>query len=328
MSSVLGTSLRNPAPTSGAIAKGRIPATTVATRKRTLPSVQSLQNPSIRASVTDLQTNSTAAAPLFCKPFQKEWEKKYDEGDILFVKAEDVSVNSRNRFHTVANLPVLNQLLRTTRDIEPGGQRGKRTYRADAEGFRNLMEHWHFFGVMLNDMDTSSQFQRLLNVTVRGRCRLPNYWSHDAGRAFGPHGGNKELKKGQIVWIGFIRTHVGDAPTTTGNPGDPILSKDVGGYQMQAPLQYEPDGARTYVQKTGTTKGEEAYWQAIPVLERTDPQGKGSGNKDFDRCVHKIPIAVIHHLPFKNQPLKRQIKARQVTDAGKLLDRMEVFVRI
>ena len=65
MSSVLGTSLRNPAPTSGAIAKGRIPATTVATRKRTLPSVQSLQNPSIRASVTDLQTNSTAAAPLF-----------------------------------------------------------------------------------------------------------------------------------------------------------------------------------------------------------------------------------------------------------------------
>ena len=65
MSSVLGNSLRNPAPTSGAIAKGRIPTTTVATRKRTLPSVQSLQNPSIRASVTDLQTNSTAAAPLF-----------------------------------------------------------------------------------------------------------------------------------------------------------------------------------------------------------------------------------------------------------------------
>jgi hypothetical protein len=286
-----------------------------------------LGNPSIRASVTDLQTNSTAAAPLFCKPFQKEWEKSYDEGDILFVKAEDVSVNSRNRFHTVANLPVLNQLLRTTRDVAPNGQRGPRTYRADAQGFRNLMEHWHFFGVMLNDMDTGSQFQRLLNVTVRGRCRLPNYWSHDAGRAFGPHGGNRELKKGQVVWIGFIRTHVGDAPTdlTTGA----ILSKDTG-YQLDTPLQYEPDGARAYVQKTsGGTVGEESYWQAIPVLEPTDPNvSRGSGNADFNRCVHKIPIAVIHHLPFKNQPLKRQVKARTVTDAGKLLDRMEVFVRI
>jgi len=90
MSSIFGNSLRNPAPTPGAISKGRIPASTVATRKRNLPTVQSLGNPSIRASVTDLQTNSTAAAPLFCKPFQKEWEKSYDEGDILFVKAEDV----------------------------------------------------------------------------------------------------------------------------------------------------------------------------------------------------------------------------------------------
>ena len=109
MSSIFGTSLRNPAPTPGAISKGRIPQSNVATRKRNLPTVQSLGNPSIRASVTDLQTNSTAAAPLFCRPFQKEWEKKYDEGDILFVKAEDVSANSRNQFHVVANLPVLNR---------------------------------------------------------------------------------------------------------------------------------------------------------------------------------------------------------------------------
>ena len=133
------------------------------------------------------------------------------------------------------------------------------------------------------------------------------------------------MKKGQVVWIGFIRTHVGDAPTDgAGN----ILSKDTG-YQLEAPLQYEPDGARAYVQKTSSgTVGEEPYWQAIPVLEPTDPNGQGSGNADFNRCVHKIPIAVIHHLPFKNQPLKRQVKAKTVTDAGKLLDRMEVFVRI
>ena len=316
MSSIFGNSLRSPAPTSGAISKGRIPQTQVATRKRTLPSVQSLQNPSIRASVTDLQTNSTAAAPLFCRPFQKEWEKKYDEGDILFVKAEDVSVNSRNQFHVVANLPVLNQLLRETRDVGVGGVQGRRRYRADAEGFKNLKKDWHFFGVMLNDMDTSSQFQRLLNVTVRGRCRLPNYWSNDAGAAFGAFGGNRELKKGQVVWIGFIKHEI--------PAGGEVL--------------FEPDGARKLVNETTGTVGNEAYLQAIPVLEPDNwagpaagtyaRRGQVGGNKRFGECLHKIPIAVIHHLPFKNTPVKRQVKAQQVTDTGKLLDRMEVFVRI
>ena len=323
MSSIFGNSLRSPAPTSGAISKGRIPQTNVATRKRTLPSIQSLQNPSIRASVTDLQTNSTAAAPLFCRPYQKEWEKKFDEGDILFVKAEDVSVNSRNQFHVVANLPALNQLLRETRDVGVGGVQGKRRYRADAEGFNNLKRDWHFFGVMLNDMDTGSQFQRLLNVTVRGRCRLPNYWSNDAGAAFGAFGGNRELKKGQVVWIGFIKHEI--------PAGGEVL--------------FEPDGARKLVNETTGTVGNEAYLQAIPVLEPDNwagppsgtyarggaSRGRGvnnGGNKKFRECLHKIPIAVIHHLPFKNTPVKRQVKAQQVTDTGKLLDRMEVFVRI
>ena len=327
MSSILGTSLRNPAPTSGAIRKGAIPNTTVATRKRTLPTVASLQNPSMRTSVTDLQTNSTAAAPLFCRPFQKSWEKQYDEGDILFVKAEDVSANSRNQFHIVANLPVLNTLLRETRDstignMANGPQSGERRYRADAQGLSNLLKDWHFFGVMLNDMDTGSQFQRLLNVTVRGRCRLPNYWSHDAGAAFSAFGGNRSLTKGAVVWIGFIKTtHTSDS------------------------IVYEPDGARklvpaTYAPGQGPNGlvGNEEYWQAIPVLEpphSANPVGmhRGAwsnrmGNEKFHECVHKIPIAVIHHLPYKNTPQKRQELAKYTTDAGKLLDRMEVFVRI
>lgn len=327
MTSIFGNSLRSPAPTGGAISKGRIPQTNVATRKRTLPSVQSLQNPSIRASVTDLQTNSTAAAPLFCRPFQKEWEKRYDEGDILFVKAEDISANSRNQFHVVANLPVLNTLLRDTKEAVIGNManggvaNGQRRYRADAEGLRNLLHDWHFFGVMLNDMDTSSQFQRLLNVTVRGRCRLPNYWSHDAGAAFSAFGGNRSLTKGQVVWIGFVKHSV-----------------PAGGE-----ITFEPDGARKAIDSTyavgagpGGSVGNEEYWQAEPMLEPPHDNGPGAGrhvpgrggNKKFDEAVHKIPIAVIHHLPFKNTPIKRQIKAQHVTDAGKLLDRMEVFVRI
>merc|ERR1712216_380218 len=175
---------------------------------------------------------------------------------------------------------------------------------------------------MLNDMDTGSQFQRLLNVTVRGRFRLPNYWSNDAGAAFGAFGGNRELKKGQVVWIGFIKHEI--------PAGGEVL--------------FEPDGARKLVNETTGTVGNEAYLQAIPVLEPDNwagppsgtyarggaSRGRGvnnGGNKKFRECLHKIPIAVIHHLPFKNTPVKRQVKAQQVTDTGKLLDRMEVFVR-
>lgn len=318
MSAIFGNSLRSPAPTSGAIKKGNIPRTNVATRKRTLPTVGSLQNPSMSTSVTELQTNSTAAAPLFCRPFQKSWEKKYDEGDILFVKAEDVSANSRNQFHVVANLPVLNYMLRETKEavvgnMANGPQTGARRYTADDQGLRNLLKDWHYFGVMLNDMDTGSQFQRLLNVTVRGRCRLPNYWSHDAGAAFSAFGGNRSLTKGQVVWIGFKKQQHNE---------DTVV--------------FEPDGARKFVRTThdrgagpGGSVGDEHYLQAVPVLEPIDGfRGKKGGNKAFDECLHKIPIAVIHHLPYKNTPLKRQVQARYTTDAGKLLDRMEVFVRI
>jgi hypothetical protein len=293
MSSILGQSLRNPAPTPGSIRKGAIPAKNAVSRKRGLPSIGSLQNPSISTSVTEMQTNSTAAAPLFCRPFHKEWEKKYDEGDILFVKAEDVSSNSRNQFHVVANLPVLNYLLRTTRETDNMGNPGKRRYRADRKGLENILSDWHYFGVMLNDMDTSSQFQRLLNVTVRGRCRLPNYWSTDAGRALG----NKRLKKGQCVWLGIRKQTLSQAET-------------IGC----------PDGSRELVQQTNNgTAGQEEYYQMVPVLEE---------NKEFKNCVYRIPIAIVHHLPFKNTPMKRQKNAVFITDQGKLLERMEVFVRI
>lgn len=299
MSSILGTSLRNPAPTSGSIRKGAIPAGNVISRKRGLPTVGSLQRPTLSTSVTEVQTNSTAAAPIFCKPFVKEYEKNYTEGDILFVKAEDASTSARNAFHTVANLPVLNYLLRTTKDADKStGALTRRTYRATADGLKNVLDHWHFFGILLNDMDTSSEFQRLLNVTVRGRCRLPNYWSTDAGRAYG----NKKLSKGSIVWLGLTKMK---------HRGAEVIGC--------------PDGSKELVQATGSSIGEEEYWQFVPVLEN---DGMGGGNKEWDVCEYRLPIGVIHQLPFKNTPLKRQRSAIHVSSQGKLLERMEVFVRI
>lgn len=293
MSSIFGTSLSNPAPTPGAISKGAIPVSNVASRKRSLPTVASLQNPSIHNSVTEFQTNSTAAAPLFCRPFQKEFEKSYCEGDILFVKAEDVSANSRNQFHVVANLPVMNYLLRNTRESDNAGNPGKRRYSATSEGVKAVLKDWNFFGIMLNDMDGGSRYQRLLNVTVRGRCRIGNYWSTDAGRNFG----NKRINKGQCLWLGLKKQK---------HAASEIIAC--------------PDGSKELVQRTGEVEGQEPYLQFVPVLEED--------NEEFSECLVRIPIGIVHNMPFKNTPMKRQFAARYVTDQGKLLERMEVFIRI
>lgn len=278
-----------PAPTSGSIRRGQIPVSNVASRKRSLPTVASMQNPSIHNSVTELQTNSTAAAPLFCRPFTNGYEKEYDEGDILFVKKEDAKGAQRNHLHVVANLPVLNYILRTTRDAKSDGSPGRKTYRS----VESVLNNWNFFGIMLNDMKGGSRYQRLLNVTVRGRCRVGNMWSTDAGKHFG----NKSVKKGQTLWLG-IREKSHKSP-------EMILT---------------PDGGKNLEQATDAgIEGREPYFEVIPVLE---------GESEFNTCAHLIPIGVVHHMPFKNTPRKRQYTSRYVSEQGKLLERMEVFVRV
>ena len=291
MSSVLGTSLSTPAPTPGSIRRGQIPLSNVASRKRSLPTVASMQNPSIHNSVTELQTNSTAAVPLFCRPYTNGYEKEYDEGDILFVKKEDMNTSAKRQspMHVVANVPVLNHLLRTTKNVSKEGAVGGRKYRT----VDDFLKDWNFFGVMLNDMDGGSRYQRLLNVTVRGRCRVGNLWSTDAGRQFG----NKQIQKGQTLWLGIrYKRH------------------------KSAEIVLTPSGGKELEQATDDTiEGRESYLEVVPVLE---------GESEFSECVHAIPIAIVHHMPFKNTPRKRQYTARYVSEQGKLLERMEVFVRV
>ena len=272
--SSFGVSLLNPGPTGGSVQKGVVPTGGMPPRKRGLPSTQSLMNPSIHTSTTEIQVNSTAAAPIFCKPFARGYEKAYGEGDILFVKKEDSASRQKN-FHTVANLPVLNYFLRTTITAE-----GKPKYTNVGE----IQKDWNFFGIMLNDMDAGSQFQRLLNVTVRGRARVPNYWSSDAGKRSAVR-----ITKGEIIWIGFKKiTH------------------------PKATMVRNPDGSF----ELSTTN---EHYQASAILNNDRKDG------GYELC---IPIGVVHQLPFKNAPNNRRLAAMTVTDQGKLLDMVEVFVRI
>lgn len=272
----------------GDIQKGNVPANGIASRKRGLPTVQALQTPDLRTSTIELQVNSTAAAPIFCKPFLRQYEKQYGEGDLLFVKREG-STNHQKNLHLVANIAVLNYLLRTE---TAGGQGDSKVRRYSS--LKNVKKDWNWFGIMLNDMDTGSRFQRLLNVTVRGRCRLPNYFSTDGGKRFGEN----SVKKGEIVYIGFKKqTH------------------------DEATLVRCPDGSYEMVQATDNAEGADnvnkPYYQAYPVLEQD--VGK------FELC---IPIGVVSQVPYRNVSIDRRLAARLVTSQNKLLDMMEVFIRV
>jgi len=148
------------------------------------PGVSALQNPTLHNKVPEAMVNSTARAPLFVRPFTRGFEKSYSEGDILFVKRGDE--RATNQHHVVANLPVMNYLLRTEKGI---GENLK------YNSIQQILNDYNYFGILNNDMDTGSKWQRLLNVNVRGRSRVARLWSPERGH----------LRRGDCLWIGFIK---------------------------------------------------------------------------------------------------------------------------
>ena len=158
------------------------------------PTVSALQNPTLHNSVPETMVNSTARAPLFVRPFTRGYEKQYSEGDILFVKRGDERA-ARQHF-VVANLPVLNYMLRTEKDGDNLKYRDTRSVRGGSSAIDKILEDWNYFGILNNDMDTGSKWQRLLNVNVRGRSRVARLWSPKK---------KNHLRKGDQVWISFVK---------------------------------------------------------------------------------------------------------------------------
>jgi hypothetical protein len=161
-----------------------------------LPTVNALQNPSLHNRVPDTLTNGTARAPIFVRPFSREFEKRYKEGDLLFVQRDERVAHGNQNI--ILNLPVLNYMLRTQKDAN-----GDLIYedRDGNDGLASITSGQHainFFGIYNNDMDTGSKWQRLLNVNVRGRSRVARLWSPDLSKG--------SLKRGDILYIGFFKT--------------------------------------------------------------------------------------------------------------------------
>lgn len=162
-----------------------------------LPTVNALQNPSLHNRVPEQMVNGTARVPLFVRPFSREFEKRYKEGDLLFVQRDGRASNGNH--NVVLNLPVLNYMLRTQKDAN-----GELLYedRDANDGLKNIM--WgknaiNYFGIYNNDMDTGSKWQRLLNVNVRGRSRVARLWNPDLNKG--------SLKRGDILYIGFFEMY-------------------------------------------------------------------------------------------------------------------------
>lgn len=164
------------------------------------PSVAALQNPTMHNSVPEVMVNSTARAPLFVRPFTRGFEKEYSEGDILFVRRDDSRASTQHNI--VANIPVMNHLLRTTK------LNGTDDLQYDSVA--SILAHWNYFGVLNNDMDTGSKWQRLLNVNVRGRARVARLWKPD---------NNGILQRGAMLWLGIFQKKVRKNATFCGPKG-------------------------------------------------------------------------------------------------------------
>lgn len=235
------------------------------------PSVAALQNPTLHNNVPEQMVNSTARAPLFVRPFQRGFEKHYSEGDILFVRRNDA--RAAGGHNVVANLPVMNYMLRN-----------EKLPRSEELKYTNLdaiLSDWNYFGILNNDMDTGSKWQRLLNVNVRGRSRVARYWSPEKGR----------LRRGDQVWISFVQRE--GENRVQGFPN--------------------PNGVRESLARNTP------YIEAVPTMDCCD---------DWQDALMSIPIGIVSQVTMKKPVTTSQKTARYVTETSKLLERIEVLMRI
>lgn len=234
------------------------------------PSVAALRNPTLHNSVPEAMVNATARVPLFVRPFTHGYEKQYSEGDILFVRRGDQRASSQQ--NVVANLPVLNYMLRSEMD-----ENGRRKY----DSLDKIHEEWNWLGIMNNDMDTGSKWQRLLNINVRGRARVARLWAPKDGH----------LRKGDCVWISIVERPGPGAAAKYANPN--------GIYVADTPGQ--------------------PYFEAVPTMDCC---------QDYKNAVFSFPVGIVSQTTLKKPSSSALQKAIRVTETSKLLERIEVLMRI
>jgi len=236
-------------------------------------------NPTLHNNVPEPMVNSTARVPLFARPFSRGFEKHYSEGDVLFVERNDeraAMTKHHGSHNVVANIPVLNYLLRTTKVGGSGTDKDNLKY----DTIDKVLDSFNYFGILNNDMDTGSKWQRLLNVNVRGRSRVARMWKPPEGR----------LRRGDCLWLAFVSKRTTKIQTFEG-----------------------PSGVREAFPVTPV------YFEVVPTMDCCE---------DYKKASYLIPVGIVSQVTMKS-PIRGVLKsACHVTEKCKLLERIEVLMRI
>ena len=126
--------------------------------------------PSVHNNVKETFVNPVATYPFLVNRWREGYEQSFHEGDLMFIC---VGHSKSTRKVTLANLPLLNQLMLT----------------GDDEMLRERHK-WKFLGIMRNSAVATGYSrqvatsrggnrlpaERIINIDVRGASRVFNYW--------------------------------------------------------------------------------------------------------------------------------------------------------
>ena len=171
--------LSNPAPSNG------YDAVLAALAPHSAPAEGSLGGtaPSVHNRVKQTFINPVATYPFIARKWKRGWEQSFHPGDLMFIYTGEKNVSTA-RHSTLANLPVLNTIMRLA-------------HQDDAFKLFKNPRDWTFIGIMRNSSAASGMHpgqkpqrggnarspDRIINIDVRGSTRMFNYWeSAQAGK--------------------------------------------------------------------------------------------------------------------------------------------------
>ncbi len=198
-----------------------------------------------QTSVFHPAVNSTANYPFFCGAFAQGWQQQYSEGMPMFICKQEHdkrrgTLTGRHVTHNIlASVPVINfyltlgscdkafvnsfvkkyalnnaliptvksdEDLRKELGIDRGqNQRPLTQTDRDQSFIDDFNRKWDFIGIVITDMDMKSKYQKLFNLTVRGRCRVFNSWTTRIGSKYSRSEARDRVMKGDELYLTLKR---------------------------------------------------------------------------------------------------------------------------
>ena len=177
-----------------------------------------------QTSVFHPAVNSTANYPFFCGAFAQGWQQQYSEGMPMFICKQQHdkkrgTLTGRHVTHNIlASVPVINFYLTLgscdkafvdsfvkkyalNNALIPHAEDGLTGTAKDQSFIDDFNNKWDFIGIVITDMDIKSKYQKLFNLTVRGRCRVFNTWTTRIGSKYSRSEARDRVMKGDELYL-------------------------------------------------------------------------------------------------------------------------------